>query len=83
MAVLKAHEGEALERALERLRNPAPGSKIAAARDFGIDLTLLMGTLKLSPAERATRMLAACNDAAKVRGAASKSMQSPRQRHSV
>lgn len=44
MAVLKALEGEALERALERLRNPAPGSKIAAARDFGIDLTLLMVT---------------------------------------
>ncbi|BDC51915.1 hypothetical protein F183_A42300 [Bryobacterales bacterium F-183] len=70
MAVLKALEGDKLERALERLRNPAPGSKIEAARDFGIDLTLLMENLKLSPAQRAEQMLAACQAADQLRGIA-------------
>ena len=36
----------------ERLRNPEPGSKAAAARDFGIDLTLLIERLRLTPEER-------------------------------
>jgi hypothetical protein len=30
----------------ERLLNPKPGSKIAAAKEFGIDLTLLSGNLE-------------------------------------
>ncbi|MBL8242313.1 MAG: hypothetical protein JNM66_33110 [Bryobacterales bacterium] len=34
--------GEALARAIRRLKNPKPGGKIQAARDFGIDLTLLI-----------------------------------------
>ncbi len=36
----------------ERLRNPEPGTKAAAARDFGIDLTLLIERLRLTPEER-------------------------------
>jgi hypothetical protein len=36
----------------ERLLDPRPGSAAAAARDFGIDLTLLIGRLKLTPQER-------------------------------
>lgn len=36
----------------ERLLNPKPGSKIAAAKEFGIDLTLLIGTLRLTPDQR-------------------------------
>lgn len=32
--------------------NPKPGSRIAKARDYGIDLTLLVENLRLSPAER-------------------------------
>ena len=36
----------------ERLLNPEPGSKAAAAKEFGIDLTLLIGRLKLTPDER-------------------------------
>jgi hypothetical protein len=31
---------------------PAAGSKIAAAKDFGIDLTLLVRRLELTPTER-------------------------------
>jgi hypothetical protein len=40
----------------ERLLNPKPGSKIAAAKEFGIDLTLLIGTLRLTPNERVKNM---------------------------
>lgn len=36
----------------ERLLNPKPGSKIAAAKEFGIDLTLLIGNLRLTPDQR-------------------------------
>lgn len=36
----------------EKLLNPRPGSKIAAARDFGIDLTLLVRQLRLTPQQR-------------------------------
>ncbi len=60
---------EELARAEERLRNPAPGSRIEAAQKFGIDLTLLIGQLRLTPAERVERMLEACRIAESVRGA--------------
>ena len=36
----------------EKLLNPRPGSKIAEAKEFGIDLTLLVSNLRLSPEER-------------------------------
>lgn len=36
----------------EKLLNPRPGSKIAAAKEFGIDLTLLVGRLRKTPQER-------------------------------
>lgn len=36
----------------ERLRNPRPGGAIAAARDYGIDLTLVMQRLKETPDQR-------------------------------
>lgn len=36
----------------EKLLNPKPGSKAAAAKEFGIDLTLLIGTLRLTPNQR-------------------------------
>lgn len=39
----------------EKLLNPAPGSKIAEARDFGIDLTQLAENLRYTPAERIRR----------------------------
>jgi len=42
-----------IERSIEdQLLNPRPGSAAARARDFGIDLTLLIGRLKLTPEER-------------------------------
>ena len=36
----------------EKLLNPRPGSKIAEAKEFGIDLTLLVGRLRKTPQER-------------------------------
>jgi len=39
----------------EFLLNPRPGTAAAAARDFGIDLTLTIQNLRLSPEERIRR----------------------------
>ncbi|HEY4364776.1 MAG TPA: hypothetical protein VGN17_27670 [Bryobacteraceae bacterium] len=61
---------EQLARAEQRLRHPAPGSRIEAAKKFGIDLTLIMGQLRLSPAERAQKMHEIAQVARQVRGAA-------------
>ncbi len=36
----------------EKLLNPKPGSKIAAAQEFGIDLTLLVENLRLTSDQR-------------------------------
>jgi hypothetical protein len=40
----------------ELVRNPPAGSKIKAAKDFGVDLTLNLRSLRLSPAERIQEM---------------------------
>ncbi|CAN5448038.1 hypothetical protein BH10ACI3_BH10ACI3_22030 [soil metagenome] len=36
----------------EKLLNPRPGSMVEAARDFGIDLTLTVSQLRLTPQQR-------------------------------
>jgi hypothetical protein len=59
-----------LARAEERLRNPAPGSRIEAAQRYGVDLTLLIEQLRLTPAERVRRMHQAAQAAEQLRGAA-------------
>lgn len=38
------------------LLNPPPGSKAAAARDFGIDLTLTLHNLQLTPQQRLEKL---------------------------
>ena len=63
---------EQLARAEERLRHPAPGSKIEAAQKFGIDLTLLIQNLRLTPDERVDQLELASNELEKVRGMAPK-----------
>ena len=70
MKVLRTLTTDEFVRAEERLRNPAPGSRIEAAKKAGVDLTLLIEHLRLSPAERARRMMAVTETAARVRGAA-------------
>ena len=44
------------ERLWELVRNPIPGSKIAAAKEFGIDLTLTLENLLLTPTQRLQKM---------------------------
>jgi hypothetical protein len=70
---LRALTPEELARAEERLRHPAPGSKIAAAKEYGIDLTLLISQLRRTPAERAEESEDAATALEEVRGAARKS----------
>lgn len=40
----------------EMLLNPQPGTAAARARDFGIDLTLTIANLKLTPEQRLRRL---------------------------
>jgi hypothetical protein len=47
-----------------------PGSRIEAAREYGIDLTLLMEQLRLTPAERARKLESASTAMERVRGVA-------------
>ena len=63
---------EQLKLAEERLRNPAPGSRIEAAQRFGIDLTLIIGQLRLTPTERASNLQMVANCVEQIRGSARK-----------
>jgi hypothetical protein len=40
----------------ERLLNPRPGSKAAAAKEAGVDLALLLRNLQLTPQERIEKL---------------------------
>ena len=44
------------ERLFELFNNPPQGSKIAAAKEFGIDLTLTLRRLTMTPTERLEEM---------------------------
>lgn len=39
--------------ALDLINNPPPGSELAKAKEFGVDLTLFISTLRRTPTERA------------------------------
>jgi hypothetical protein len=54
----------------EHLRHPAPGSRAEAAQKYGVDLTLIIEQLRLSPAERVRKLEQAATQLAKVRGIA-------------
>ena len=54
---------EQIATAERRLLNPEPGSRIAAARDFGVDLSLMLEQLRLSPSQRAAQMQDVCRSA--------------------
>jgi hypothetical protein len=59
-------------KAEERLRNPAPGSRIGAAQQYGISLSLLIEQLRLTPTVRGGKLESASIAIEKVRGAARK-----------
>lgn len=60
----------------EKLLNPKPGSKVAAAKEYGIDLTLLVENLKLTPTERVLKMQKAAITFAKIREANAERLRS-------
>ena len=39
--------------ALDLINNPPPESELAKAKEFGVDLTLFISTLRCTPTERA------------------------------
>jgi hypothetical protein len=53
--------------AYELIMNPRPGSDLAAAKEYGIDLTLLVENLDLSVAERLRKLYAMAKFLDKVR----------------
>jgi hypothetical protein len=55
--------------ALELINNPPPGSKLAEAKEFGIDLTLLVSNLNLSVGDRLRKLQAVAAFMEKVRSA--------------
>lgn len=56
----------------EKLLNPRPGSKIAEAKEFGIDLTLIVENLRLTPEQRLKKLQSAMESFDKLRKEASK-----------
>ena len=44
------------KRLYELIQNPPPGSKLDAAKQYGVDLTLALRSLALTPAERVLEM---------------------------
>lgn len=61
-----------MNRAEEKLLHPPPGGRIEAARAFGIDLTLLIERLRLTPEERVRDLQRTINCLEAVRGQSSK-----------
>ena len=70
MSELRALTPEELTRAEARLRNPAQGSRIEAAKRFGVDLGSLIVQLRLPPTERVSKMELFSREMAAIRGAA-------------
>ena len=58
------------ERAADKLRHPKPGGRTEAAVDYGIDTTLLIEQLRLTPAERVKKLEASASQLEAVRGSA-------------
>ena len=70
MKTLSALTPQQLTRAEDCLLHPSPGGRIEVARNQGVDLTLLVEQLRLTPAERARKLEAASTVLEKVRGIA-------------
>jgi hypothetical protein len=66
---LRRLDPERLARAEEWLRNPPPGSRAEAARKYGIDLSLVIEQLRLTPLERLRKLERAANELSAMRGA--------------
>ena len=73
MKTLRPLTPKELARAEACLLHPTPGSRCEAAKNFGIDLTLLIAQLRLTPAERVRKLESASTTLEGVRGAARRS----------
>lgn len=69
---LRALTEQELARIEARMRNPAPGSRLAAARDYGIDLSLTLAQLRLTPDERLRKLERTSQQLGSLRGIARK-----------
>jgi hypothetical protein len=58
------------ERLYQLVQNPPPGSKMEAAKEYGVDLTLNLRSLARTPVERILEMEAALKFAEELRRAA-------------
>ena len=72
MSELRPKTPEEIARIQQHLLNPPPGSKAHVAQLYGVDLTLTIEQLKLTPAERAAKLENATNALDAVRGIANK-----------
>jgi hypothetical protein len=70
MRTLRPLTPEQLAHAEDCLLHPVRGSQAEAARNHGIDLTLLVEQLRLTPAERARKLELASTALEQVRGTA-------------
>jgi hypothetical protein len=69
---LKALTPKQLAQAERSLLHPKPGSRTEAAANAGVDLTLLVEQLRLTPAERGEKLERAATALEQVRGIAGK-----------
>jgi hypothetical protein len=60
------------KRLYELIQNPPPGSKLEAAKQYGVDLTLMLRRLNMTPTERAEEMDQALGFVEELRQAAAK-----------
>ena len=72
-----------VNQAEEKLLHPRPGSRIEAAREYGIDLTLLVERLRLTPEERVRDLQTAIRGLEAVRGKARRRRAPARQAPAV
>ena len=68
MNELRAWTPEEIRALEERIRNAPPGSKFDEAKKYGIDLSLVVHQLKLSPSERVSQMMELAQSIAPYRG---------------
>ncbi len=62
----------------QKLLEPAPGGKIAEAQKFGLDLSLIVENMRLSPEARVRKLQSAMMSFEKLKAEASKSSNTRR-----
>lgn len=68
MEELRAWTPQKIRALQERIRNAPPGSKFDQAKKYGIDLTLVVSQLRLTPSERVRQMMSLAESVEPLRG---------------